>query len=115
MAFTEFESRVNETAIAAFMARRRPPEHIRPRLDLAYEQKGQVFEFFSIYPGLGAKKTLIHNPVARIRFIRTQDIWQLYWKRADMKWHLYEPSHQHTTLASALQTVDEDKYCCFWG
>jgi hypothetical protein len=115
MAFTDFESRINEAAIVAFMARRRPPEHIRPRFDLEYEQKGQAFEFVSVYPGMGGKGPKIRNPVARIKFVRTQDMWLLYWKRADMKWHQYEPAHQHTTLASALKTVDEDKYCCFWG
>jgi hypothetical protein len=115
MAFTEFESRINNAAIEAFMARRRPPLHIRPRLDLEFVQKGQAYEFVSVYPGMGNNAPLIRNPVARIKFVRTQDFWQLYWQRADMKWHLYEPAHQHTTLASALKTVDEDKYCCFWG
>jgi hypothetical protein len=48
MAFTEFEEQVNQRAIADFMAKRRPPEHIRPRLDIGVEENGQAIEIFSV-------------------------------------------------------------------
>ncbi|MBU4478845.1 MAG: DUF3024 domain-containing protein [Candidatus Omnitrophica bacterium] len=38
--------------------------------------------------------------------------WKSYWKRADLKWHLYE---QYDTLDAALEEVKQDPNGCFWG
>ena len=115
MAFTEFESEVNARALAEFVAKRRPPERIRPRLDLAVEAKGLAFEVFLLVPHFNDKTKKMRNNVARIRFYRSHEEWHLFWQRADLKWHLYEPAPIHLTLESALKFVDQDKYCCFFG
>jgi hypothetical protein len=115
MAFTEFEEQVNQRAIADFMAKRRPPEHIRPRLDIGVEENGQAIEIFSIVPHYKFKSELVRQNIARIRFYRSRDEWQLYWQRADLRWHLYEPDLVHHTLHHALKVIDADEHCCFFG
>jgi hypothetical protein len=115
MAFTEFESEANAKAVAQFVAKRRPPEHIRGRLDLGIEEKAQAFEVFSLVPHYQKKNTTMRNNVARVRFVRSRDEWHLYCQRADLRWHLYEPDPVHSTLHHALRVIDEDKYCCFFG
>ncbi|MEN9544871.1 MAG: hypothetical protein RLZZ598_1704 [Pseudomonadota bacterium] len=115
MSFTEFETKVNDGALKWFVERRRPPEHIRLQLDLAYRIEGQTVDLYSIRPDWKDKTKTRHEPIARIKFVRTQEHWKLYWMRADLKWHGYEPVPVHSTLKSALQTVDEDAYCCFFG
>ncbi len=115
MAFTDFERAVNLKALKAFIEKRRPPEHIRPQLDIGYSVVGQTVDIFEIRPDWQDKTTTTHSPTARIKFVRTKEQWVLYWMRRDLKWHAYEPDHVHSTLASALKTVDQDAYCCFFG
>jgi hypothetical protein len=56
-----------------------------------------------------------HTPIARVRYFRSRGEWQLYWRRQDLKWHLYEPSAIHKSLRSALHVVVADAYGCFFG
>ena len=50
LALTELERMRCEKALTDFMARRRPPPHLRDRLDLGYRMEGQSIEIFEIPP-----------------------------------------------------------------
>lgn len=115
MAFNDIERATNQKAIDWFLERRRPPVHIRPELDIGIELKGQTVDIFEIRPDWQDEKAIMQTPVARMRFVRTEKLWKLYWMRRDLKWHAYEPSHAHKTLLSALKVVDTDALCCFFG
>jgi hypothetical protein len=115
MAFNNTERTSNHDALRWFLDRRRPPEHIRPRLDIGYAIVGQTVDLFEIRPDWQDTTTTRHTPVARMRFVRTANEWRLYWMRRDLKWHAYEPSATHKSLRSALEAVDRDDYCCFFG
>ena len=52
---------------------------------------------------------------ARIQWVRARKIWKIYWKRADLKWHRYDPHPEATNLAEALRVIDEDAFRCFLG
>jgi hypothetical protein len=39
----------------------------------------------------------------------------VFWKRADNKWHAYEPQPTVLQLDEFLKLVDQDKYACFKG
>lgn len=43
------------------------------------------------------------------------DILQLYWQRADLKWHSYEPAAAVSSIEAFCEVVDKDLYGCFWG
>lgn len=115
MAFSDFERGVNLAALKRFIEKRRPPEHIRAQLDVGYAIAGHTVDIFEIRPDWQDKTATRHTPVARVRFVRSKELWILYWMRRDLKWHSYEPDHLHSTLASALKTIDADAYCCFFG
>ena len=115
MAFTDIERVQNLQDLKWFLDRRRPPEHIRPRLDIGYAIVGQTVDIFEIRPEWNDSSSTRHTPVARLRFVRTRNQWCLYWMRRDLKWHLYEPGEAHASLRSALATVDADAHCCFFG
>ena len=115
MAFTEIEQARNSKALKWFIEKRRPPEHIRTQLDIGYAVVGHTVDVFEIRPDWQDKSTTRHTPVARAKFVRTKDHWKLYWMRRDLKWHAYEPDEVHSTLMSALKTIDTDAYCCFFG
>jgi hypothetical protein len=115
MAFTDIERARNLQALKWFVGQRRPPEHIRPQLDIGYAILGHTVDIFEIRPDWQDKTTTRHTPAARIRFVRTRNQWCLYWMRRDLKWHLYEPSEFHDSLRSALEVVNADAHCCFFG
>ena len=115
MPFSDFERAVNLKALNWFVSQRRPPEHIRPELDIGYAVDGQTVDIFEIRPDWQDSSITRHTPVARIKFVCKKEQWLLYWMRQDLKWHAYEPDQVHPTLQSALKTVHTDALCCFFG
>jgi hypothetical protein len=115
MAFTELERAANMKALSWFLEGRRPPEHVRPELDIGHAVNGHTVDLFEIRPDWRDKTTIRQTPVARVKFVRTTKRWQLYWMRSDLKWHAYEPAAVHRTLMSALTVIDIDEYGCFFG
>ena len=115
MAFNDFECAVNQKALSWFMEHRRPPEHIRLQLDIGYAVTGQTVDIFEIRPDWKDKTTIRHSPIARVKFVRTEERWRLYWMRGNLKWYAYEPDHLHSTLQSALKAVNADALCYFFG
>ncbi|MDH3892110.1 MAG: DUF3024 domain-containing protein [candidate division Zixibacteria bacterium] len=115
MAFSKTETKRYEKQVAAFVEKRRPPEHIRDQVDIAFRIKGQSVEIFEIRPSFFKPKVKMEEAVAKATYVRTQGIWKVFWQRRDLKWHTYEPSPRLRTLKKFLDLVDEDALCCFWG
>jgi hypothetical protein len=115
MAFTDIERARNLSALNWFLKRRRPPEHIRAQLDIGYVINGHTADIVEFRPDWRDTTVIRQTPVARVRFVRTRSRWCLYWMRQDLKWHLYEPGAFHASLKSALESIDNDEYSCFFG
>ena len=115
MAFNEIEKKRCEKAVSAFMGKRRPPAHIRNQLDLGYRLKGQSVEIFEIRPDWRDPAKTMEEPVAKATYVRSQNVWKIYWQRADLKWHRYDPDPEVDSIEDFLRVVDTDEYCCFYG
>ena len=116
MAFNELEAKRLENAVGSFVNQRRPPPHIRPKLDLAFRISGQSVEIFEGRPRLeGAPGETMESPVAKATYVRTQELWRVFWMRADLKWHGYPPVPRVGSIEKFLALVDEDKHACFFG
>ena len=116
MALTALELARVKKSVGAFIEQRRPPPHIRPKLDLGYRVKGQSVEIFEIRPAFqGAPGEKMEHPVAKATYVRTQDVWRVFWQRADLKWHSYEPAPTVVSIDDFLFLVRQDAYACFWG
>lgn len=115
MAFSEFEIKKYERQLNAFLEKHRPPMHIRNELDLGYRIKGQSIEIFEIRPQWDDPSEILEHPVAKTTFVKTENCWKIFWMRADLKWHGYEPEIKVKTLSKFLEVVIEDKYACFFG
>ena len=115
MAFNEFETRKYTKIMEEYIGKRRPPAHIRDKLDVGFRIKGQSIEIFEIRPAWNDPGLKIEPAVAKITFVRTQNCWKVFWMRADLKWHGYDPGREVKTLEDFLAVVDNDKYGCFWG
>lgn len=93
----------------------RPEPEIRNKLDLNYEIKGQSIILNEISPVWNNPKELIAFGYAKTTFVKSKNVWKVFWKRADSKWHPYDPKPTVKTLQDFLKLVDEDKYGCFTG
>jgi hypothetical protein len=115
LALTELERKRCEKALTDFMARRRPPPHIRDQLDLDCRIEAQSVEIFEIRPDWKDPSVRHESPVARATFVRTTGLWKVDWMHADLKWHSYEPKAAVNTLKEFLGAVDRNEHGCFFG
>ncbi len=53
--------------------------------------------------------------MAKATYIKSHEIWRVYWQRADLKWHRYEPVPNVESIGEFLTVVEQDEDCCFWG
>ena len=104
-----------DKVVGEFVESRRPPLSMRAQVDLAYRLTGQSVELFEIRPVWQGNGETREDPIAKATFVRTRGIWQLYWQRADLKWHAYEPLPKARTLEEIVAEIDADPCCCFWG
>lgn len=115
MAISEFEIKRIEKLVGAFVEEKRPSQAIRDQLDFSFKIEGQSFEIFEIRPKWNDPTQSIHSPIAKATYVKSTKLWKLYWMRADMKWHKYEPLSLSKSLEEVLATIKEDKYHCFFG
>ncbi|MEO7798779.1 MAG: DUF3024 domain-containing protein [Opitutaceae bacterium] len=106
---------MREAPVAAFVAKRRPPVHLRAQVDLSFRFDGRSVEIFEIRPQWNNPARRIEEAVAKARYLKSRDAWLVYWQRADLKWHKYGPTPEVSTLQAFLTLVDEDEYGCFFG
>ena len=115
LAFTELELKRYYKTLEKYVETRRPPPHIRPKLDLAYRIYGQSVEIFEVRPAFAGPNPTIEEPVAKATYVRRAHEWRVYWQRADLNWHRYEPVPDVRSLDEFLALIEEDEHCCFYG
>lgn len=98
------------------MQKRRPPPHIRPKLDLGFRVSGQSIEIFEIRPvWRGPPKERRESPVAKATYVKTRGVWRVFWQRRDLKWHSYEPKPEVQSVEEFTSLVSKDANACFFG
>lgn len=115
MAISEFEIKRCEKALGKFMAKHRPPAHIRNEIDIGSRIEDQSVEIFEIRPQWDNPSKKIEHPIAKATYLKTEKLWKIYWKRSDLKWRSYIPFPTASTLEEFLNAVGEDKHCCFFS
>ena len=116
MAFTETEITEHMTVLEnCFWVHRRPPLHLRDRIREGQRFIDQAIELFFIRPAFNRPGEHIEDFITKLQYVRNQDAWRIYWKRADMKWQAYPPCPKAKSLAEALRIIHEDPSGCFFG
>ena len=98
-----------------YISKVRPRTEMRNQLDLNYEIQNQSIILNEIRPFWANSKKILTNGYAKATFIKSTNLWKLYWKRADNKWYSYNPVPTVSKLTDFLKLVDEDKFNCFKG
>jgi hypothetical protein len=102
-------------AVGAFLQKRRPPEHIRAKLDMRADINNNEVIIRTLRPYFMDANQIIESPFARAKWVGTRKVWRLYWMRSDLKWHAYQPFPEAATLGEVLAEVDRDPHGCFFG
>ena len=116
MAFTAIEI-AEHTALLEqlFWAKRRPPLPIRELMREGQRFDGHAIELFFVRPVYNDPTRHTEESIAKVQFVRVRQVWRIFWKRADGKWHGYQPHPEAATLAAALRVIDQDAKGCFFG
>ncbi len=114
MAFEARELEQIRSLMDSFCESRSPVEH-RDELRLAYDVQGHSVIVFEERPDWRDSTETMRSPIAKFRYYRSRDEWNLYWMRADLNWHLYEPAAPSRSLSRLIGHVHRDTYCCFFG
>jgi len=115
MAFSEVERKRYEKIVEAYVERTRSPPHIRKDLDIAFRIYDQSIELFEVRQDWQNPEQTIEHPIIKATYMRRSGLWKVYWQRADMKWHRYEPEPEAETIEKVLDIVERDEYSCFYG
>jgi len=115
MAFTPQQNTEVQEAMEHFLQRRRPAEHIRPKLDYAYRIEGQSVIIYSIRPRWNNPTETIEEPIAKTTYVQKTGKWKVYWMRGNLKWYAYDPRPEVRTILDFARLVDEDRHFCFFG
>ena len=116
MALAEIELARIRRAMDGFMQRRRPPPHIRSKLDLGFRISGQSVEIFEIRPRWRGPPDEKHeSPVAKATYVKARGVWRVFWQRRDLKWHSYDPKPEVKSVEEFASLVSEDAHACFFG
>jgi len=115
MAFSELELKRIEKAVSSFFVKRLPPSHDRKKLDFGYNITGQSVVLAEIRPQWDDPDVYHEYPFAKATYVKTKNAWKVFWRRADLKWHVYEPVPEALSIKEFLEVVDNDKHRCFFG
>ena len=115
MALSEFEIKRCEKMLDRFLLVHRPPEALRHQLDLGWQLRDQSVELHEIRPDWQDPSQRHERPFAKATWVRTQRHWRVFWHRADLRWHRYDPVPTVGDLSDFLSLVEQDEHHCFRG
>lgn len=98
-----------------WLVKNRPSEDIRPKLDINWRLENQSLFIYEIRPHFKDPTHIMHLDFVKATYVKARNTWKVYWKRADLKWHAYEPLLYVNNIKRFLQEVDQDPLGCFKG
>jgi hypothetical protein len=114
MPFSEAERKKIDNFVGG-LCRKRSPAHLKDKLSLEYRVKGHEVVVFERRPRWDNASVSIESPVAKLKYVRTVNEWRLFWQRADLRWHGYQPLPASRELGDLIEEIDQDPCACFFG
>lgn len=98
-----------------FVENHRPPAEVRSQMDIGYRVEKQHIFIFELRPDWQNPAQKKEYMVAKATYVKSNRLWKIFWMRADLKWHLYEPHPYVFDVQDFLDVVGRDELGCFWG
>ena len=114
MSFTNLEIQLIHRLVGE-LCQRRSPEHVRDRVRLSYTIGNNFVVISEERARENEASDWIVLEIAKLRYVRARNYWELYWKRASSKWWPYEPHSNSKTLEAITKEIDLDANGCFFG
>src|SRR5688500_17730641 len=86
-----------------FLERIRTEEHIRKQLDIGYIIDNQSVILAEIRPIITRPSEYAEYGFAKATYVKSVDVWKIYWMRANSKWTLYQPNPEVNKLEEFLE------------
>ena len=104
-----------EIQIKGFIEKIRPPKEMRHEVDVSFFFKNNLVEIFEVRPKWDDKNIIQNLPIARAKFVKSKNIWRIYWMDSKEKWIKYIPKPEVNNFYEFINILENDKNGCFWG
>ena len=115
MAISEFETKRCEKYVSEYIAKHRPPPHLRNEVDLCFRIEDQSVIIYELRSAWNKPDKKVEIMVAKTTYVKKVKLWKVFWYKSDMKWHGYTPAPEVNTLEEFLSVLEADENCCFYG
>jgi hypothetical protein len=88
---------------------------VSSKLRHGYRIEGYSVVLYESRPAFRAPHDWHHHDVAKLRFVKSAEVWQLFCQFRDLKWHSYEPLPEAPSLEALVREVQADPTGIFWG
>ena len=115
MPLPELTKRLVEKKLDAFLGKRVPP-HVADKIRLSYTFRGNSVTIWeNRAPWSPAMTSWTASAVAQLRYDPKAQMWVLYWRDRNSKWHLYERIAPVKNIDRILAEIDRDPTGIYWG
>lgn len=92
-----------------------PDPAVSSKLRHGFRIEGRSVVLFESRPGFAAPHDWKDEDVAKFKFVKNRQTWQLFCQFRDLNWHIYEPLPESRDLAALVHEVQSDPTGIFWG
>lgn len=118
MAFKQTELDEIAPKLKAFISNESPPAQTGAQLAFCIDRQSVVLlevrpDLQALMSGEGVK--LNESPIAKATWVRSRQVWRVFWMPADGNWEAYVATPEVDTVDEFLDVLKEDELACFFG
>jgi Protein of unknown function (DUF3024) len=92
------------------------PEHVRGVIEHTYRVETNSIILINRYRNPDRRNgAWSDEQVAKFRYYRAHELWDLYWMDRNFRWRLAEWRPAAKRFTTLLREVEKDRTCLFWG
>ena len=103
-----------KTVLSKYCEKRVPME-VRNKLRLSFKIRGNSVTLLEERTAFRRPDDWIEVPIAQFRYNPKENLWMLYCRDRNRKWHIYEYCKPHSDIQALLKSLEDDTIGIFWG
>lgn len=104
-----------EIQIKNYINKIRPPKEMRHQVDITYRFTNNVVDIYETRPRWDDDTKVVNLPISRAKYIKSKNIWRIYWINSNEKWLAYKPKPEVVLFENYITILEKDENGCFWG